>query len=621
MSPSQRNWAADRRRARFAGLIAIIALSLAAAGPIRAGDAPTTPAEDALMKLVPGDAGLILSIDGFRDRSRAIRETRIAREFQRLPAFKAWLDSPNVRNFLTSREHIENFLEASFQEIGDEIFGDAVALALIAPTGSPIDARGLLVLRARDPKLLNRLLDRINTTQKTNGELAEVAEREHGGSTYVTRRYHAHANRPDETYVLLPNGVFALSNAESLIHWVIDREAAPEGDSAADLVGFRKVAARLPKNAAARLFLNGALARRVAANLPSDDSPESRRALELSRNYAGALQYAGAALVVDDSAITIQAAQAFEPEGFDRLAGWWTSPPSPEKAGAGPRIDSVPPSALALASLNVDVPAMYGALAGLAPEKDRSKLEKLEIIASGVLLGLDLRTRVLPALGPRVIAHLDAPSDDPSEPTPKGLPLPLVVATEIHEPADAGATSPSTAAALDNALRVFLTALSLNEALVPPENRVEVKNGVTSLSPLPFAFAADRQGRRLVLGSSAAAVAHYLETRDDPDAGSRFRRLREAAFPGYESFVCLDLAALHDLAARNKDRLIAFFAKQNNRPAQDAARDLDQVMALVRLFDAAFLAGRVDPSAALVEHSLGLIARPAEGESETESRP
>lgn len=621
MSPSQRNWAADRRRARFAGLLAIAALGLAVAEPSRAEDAPAPPTENSLMTLVPADAGVILTLDGFRDRSRAILETRIAREFQRLPGFKAWLDSPNVRNFLAAREHIENFLETSFQEIGDEILGDEVALALIAPTASPADARGLLVLRARDPKLLNRLLDRINEAQKTNGELAEVAEREHGGSTYVTRRYHAHSNRPDEYYVLLADGVFAVSNGESLIQWVIDRASKPEGDSAADLAGFQKVSARLPKNAAARFFLNGDLARRVAANLPSDDSPGSRKALELTRSHAGALQYAGAAFVVDESAITIQAVQAFAPERFDQLAGWWVSPNSPESAESGPRLDSVPPSALAVASLNVNVLSVYRSLTGFVPEKDQSKLEKLEVIAGGILLGLDLRTQVLPALGPRVVAYLDAPSVDAIEPK-FGLPLPLVVATEIREPADGGEGAPSVASALDNALRVVLTALSLDESRVPPEGRVEVKDGVTTLSvPYPFAFAVDRPGHRLALGSSAAAVTRYLETDVDPDAGSRFQRLREAAFPNYKSFVCFDLAALHDLAARNKDRLIAFAAKQRNRPSQDAAQDLEQVMGLVRLFDAAFLAGRVDPAEALVEHSLGLIPRPADGESETEKNP
>jgi len=627
MTPSPwRRAIADRPRAHLVGLLSIVALGLALASalakPIRAEDAPAASADDALLKLVPADAGLILTVDNFRDRSRAILETRIAQEFQRLPAFSAWLDSPNVRRFDASREKIEDFFQASFREIGDEIFGDSVALALIAPSNSPADARGLLVLRARDPKLLNRLIDRINETQKTNGELAAIAEHKRGDSTYFTREFHQGSGRPNESFVTFPDGTFALSNSNSLIEWVIDREAKPEGDSAADLPGFQKVSERLPGNAAVRLFLNADLARRVAENLPSDNSPRSRKALEVIQNYADALQYAGAALTVDDAAIAVQSAQSFDPEKLRELAGWWISSTSPERVGPGPRLGSIPPSALAFASININVASFYGSLARLLPEKDRPKLEKVEIIAKGLLLGLDLRTRVLPALGPRVVAYLETPADDSIEPAPKGLPLPLVVATEIREPAGGGGGAPSVAEALDNALRAFMAALALDESRVPPESRVETKNAVTALNvPYPFAFAVDRPGRRIALGSSAAAVARYLEADVDPEAGSRFRQLRDAAFPNYGSFVCLDLAAIADLAARRKDRLIDFVAKRRNRPTQGVAGDFDQALALVRLFDAAFLAVRIDDANALVEHSLGLVPRPAEGEAETKARP
>src|SRR5690606_7640349 len=98
------------------------------------------------------------------------------------------------------------------------------------------------------------------------------------------------------------------------------------------------------------------------------------------------------------------------------------------------------------------------------------------------------------------------PEEDPDGKAPKGLPLPLVVATEIQEPVEGA--SPSTAEALDNVLQILLTALSLDESRVSPESRVETKDGVTALNvPYPFAFAVDRPGRRLALGSSAAAVA------------------------------------------------------------------------------------------------------------------
>ena len=59
------------------------------------------------------------------------------------------------------------------------MLGDAVVFALRLPPERPADpthAQGLLLLKARDPALLKRLIDLVNTLQKNNGEISEVAE-------------------------------------------------------------------------------------------------------------------------------------------------------------------------------------------------------------------------------------------------------------------------------------------------------------------------------------------------------------------------------------------------------------------------------------------------------------
>ncbi len=93
---------------------------------------------------------------------------------------------------------------------------------------------------------------------------------------------------------------------------------------------------------------------------------------------------------------------------------------------------------------------------------------------------------------------------------------------------------------------------------------------MTTLStPIPLAYAIDRPGGRLILGTSAPAVARYLEHAADPEAGSRFRDLQAAAFPGFETFVCIDLDALTRLAGRYRERLALNLAARQNRPAAD----------------------------------------------------
>jgi hypothetical protein len=610
---------ADRRLRSVCMLLAATLCLGAASAALGEEPAPS----DALLKLAPADAGVILTVDNLREHARAILDSPLAKDVQRLPAFKAWLDSDKVRDFLRSREQIEGFFQATFGDIRDEILGDAVVLALRLPpdkAADPGEARGVLILKARDAKLLRRLVDLVNTTQKQNGEIAAISERKRGKTVYHTREFHAGEARLPESFVIFPDGTFAFSNAENLIHEVIDRKTTkPANDSVADLASFQATAAKLPSRAAARLFFAPKTARRLLNEMPASASADDRAIRGMLARYVGGLDYVGAGLVVRDQEIKIHAAQVFQPEKFRELAGSWITDDTPDRPRS--RLLAVPTSAAVLASINVDLPSLYRFLVGFVPPDDQPKVAKLETLANGLFLGLDVRRRVLPALGPRVVAYLEPPdfSAPKSDALPRRFPFPLVVATEINEDVKSDdateADNATVAAALDNALKTLLAALSLDEKHVPASARIESRvvdgAGVRFLStPYPFAYAVDRPGRRLVLGTSPEAVIRYIEASADPKAGTRFRAIQETAFPDCESYVCLDLAAIHGLAVAHRDRLIAVAAKKQNRPAADVGHDLDQVLGLVQLFDAAFLSARVDVKNSTLEHTIGLLPRP-----------
>ena len=109
------------------------------------------------------------------------------------------------------------------------------------------------------------------------------------------------------------------------------------------------------------------------------------------------------------------------------------------------------------------------------------------------------------------------------------------------------------------------------------------------------------------MGTSADSVARYLESSSDPKAGERFRRLRAGSFPGNETFLCVDFDAVSKLAGRHRDRLIQTLAARKQRPAADVDGDLTQVLALARLFEAAFVTSRFEPDATTVQRRVGLI--------------
>ena len=125
--------------------------------------------------------------------------------------------------------------------------------------------------------------------------------------------------------------------------------------------------------------------------------------------------------------------------------------------------------------------------------------------------------------------------------------------------------------------------------------------------PIPFAYAVDGPAARLVIGTSVDSVARYLEAASDPAAGERFRRLQAAAFPSGETFLCVDLDAFSRIADRSRDRVVAALAARKNRPPSDVDRDLTQVLALARLFEAAFFTSGLNSEASVVERSFGLV--------------
>ncbi|WP_165250545.1 hypothetical protein [Paludisphaera soli] len=617
------------RRAVAGIFLALAAAVVATTASTARGDAPA-PAADELLRLVPAEAGAVLALDDMRGRWGEIAGSDLAREVRGLPAFQAWLESPTAGDFFRARDHILGFLQVTHRQVRDDILGDAVVLAIFLPEDRSLDpshARGLLALKARDPALVRRLIDRINEAQRGGGELAEVVEAGRGGTAYATRRYPEGSGQLPESYVLFPDGVFAFSNSEALIHEVIDRkaDAARGGPSFVDAPGFREAADGLSGRPLARAFVAPEFLSRVFEGLPQGGDPDARRVVEAARNYLGAMSRAGAALTVEDSRVQLRVVQAFQPEPFRRLGSSVFAPfrTGTEGIGPGPRLLDLPPSAVAAASFRVDVPGLYRFFVGLAPEKEQPKIAKLESIAGALLLGLDLRERVLPALGPRMVAYIESDANRSATPAGPNSPrFPAVAAIEINEGVArdlaVGGPRPSTAAALDNAMKGALAALSLDESRAPATARVVTRDGVTALDvPYPFAFAIDSQARRLIVGNSAEAVSRYLEAGADARAGARFRSIQAAAFPDCEAFASLDLAALVEVAARHKDSLVAATARRQGRPEADVAPEIDQVLGLARLFDAAYLAGRVDVPRSRVEHRLGLIPRSAASSTAT----
>lgn len=590
-----------------------------------------------LLKLLPPDSGVVLTVDDLRGQVHELLASKLAARFAELPAVKAWFDSEKYEQLETARDQIEGMLQAKLTDIRDRVLGDAVVFAVRIPRegNGRVDTRrasGLLVLKARDPALLKKLIDLINTIQTNNGELAGIVDHKRGETPYFVRTFPPGADRHADAYVNFPDGTFAISNSEESIQQLIDRKTHPVGTGATGRVvtaKFKDLVRRLPEKALARLFIDARFAEGLLDNTPSTAS----RGQAILKRYVRAHEFAGAALVLRDGHLSLVAAEVFEPGRFRAFLGSWSESGGPTAT----QLDRVPLSTLLIGSFQVDFPWLYRTVHRFLQERRENLFANAEAVLQGLLLGQDLPTRILPALGPRVLLLVDAPVDnetktEASQASGGKWPFPTVIALELKSPEQtkpsAGSGNLPTVAvadALDNGLNTLLGLMTFDQRKSQGQARVVSRAvaGVTVKTlepPVPLACAVDRTGHRLVLGSSSAAVERYLAAGTDAAAGGRFRQLQARGFADAQSFLCLDLAAVANLIVKHRDRLTETLANQQKRDRNEVTHDLEQILAFSRLFDAAYLSIRIDSNTATVFQTVGLLACPGDPHS-TDRQP
>jgi hypothetical protein len=558
------------------------------------------PADD-LFRLVPADAAATLAVEDLRARAREFLVSPVAQRFRKLPAFQAWIATGRIARFEAARQNLERALGERVATLRDELLGDAVVLTLrVPPGGRPDEASGLLLARVRDRALLDRLVHGINDAQRRSGELTGLSESHHSGVSYWTREFRPASRKPADHFTVLSDNTFAWSNARDLIEGVIDRKAG-ETPSLAELPRFQQVRRRLPEKAAASLFVAPRFLAQVLAGSARPAKPAADRAGELIGRYLGAMEYLGAALQWRDG-IILETEEILDPARLDPWIRRWAA-----RTGAiSPALRRAPAGALAMAAVHVDPNALLDAFRAFAPEAQQPRIENMIVALNGLLLGRDLRTEVLPHLGPGVLAYLEAAGDEanPNAPDKPGLTKVLVLG---HDSA-AGLT-----AAVENALRTYLALYALD----PQHGRGRLQlqsqdtggGKLTSLAPTtPLAFATESD--RIVVGSSAGAVARAITQAANPTEGP-LEQLRLERFPQAGSFACVDLVRLHDHVLDRRTPLAARLAAGNKRPVEEAQRDVDEAIALMALFRQAYATSDIEPDASAVHRSFGLIPREA----------
>ena len=286
----------------------------------------------------------------------------------------------------------------------------------------------------------------------------------------------------------------------------------------------------------------------------------------------------------------------------------------------------MPPTALALASGHVHALALLDALSQIIPEGDQVKLANLQTMLTGLLLGQDLRTKILPRSGresspistrrlkpmSRRAARLEAGRGHAAWPFPVVLVISMGADSEPIVSLGAIPSTTTALAAFDNALRTVLAMVAMDEKRSQGRSRIATHTvagtTVTTLDPpVPFAYAVDRARSRLILSTSPAPSARYLESRPirrpaSGSPGSRPRRLK-TPIPTRASTSLPSSTS----ADKHRERLVQTLAARQKRPVDEVDRDLSHVLAIARLFRAGFITSRFDADATAVHRTVGLI--------------
>jgi hypothetical protein len=533
-----------------------------------------TPAEE-LLRLVPEDTGLCLVVQNLRGQASALAESDFVRRFAASPLGKTLAGDAEFKKLAGVDAFLQKQLGLSWSQLRDDILGDAVVFAYRpGPPGKmEQEEQALLLLKARDARLLETLIERLNRAQKDAGDLKALEGREYQGQKYYRRE---EKQRPTFYYQKGPLLVFTWQ--EETLRRSIDLERA--ATLAASPIAERLRAAGASQHVAA-LCINPRAFDADLEQKAAAAKPEEAAVLQVLRTYWKAFDGLVLSLHLDkeaELALTVQsqaerlpaAARRFLAEASRSSELWQRFPAEPLFAFAG----------------RFDLAALVEMLGEFLPREARDAARTGVDRNFGDMLGRDLFKDVLPALGPDLGFCLAAPPSGDKNWFPHAVFALRVQPTEakIDQAIFTAVQGLAQLAVLahnqKNPDRLSLKSVAQgqvqvkyldNERLFPP-----------GLQP---AFAL--QNGYLVLASSPQAIERL------GPASPRENGRNEGA--GDVPLVRISFKAWRDFLQQRREPIIAFMAERDKISKEEAGQRLEQVQANLQYVDHIELSHRATP--------------------------
>ena len=182
---------------------------------------------DELLRLVPDDMMLCVVLQDLREHANVLdKNDSFLSALKQMPFAQAQFASPDFKKLLNFHQMILKELSISSDQLRDDLLGDSVVFAF--RQGKQDQDQALLLVWARDPKLLATVLDRVNEIQKKSGELKELRPSKYGKRDYFERVKLKDGNPTESEYYFVQGNVLAFSQRETLFKEAINRaDVAP----------------------------------------------------------------------------------------------------------------------------------------------------------------------------------------------------------------------------------------------------------------------------------------------------------------------------------------------------------------------------------------------------------
>jgi len=184
---------------------------------------------DDLLRLVPDDYTFCVVVQNLRGLAKSDGDPAFLKGVAESPMLKQFQESPEAKKFQAVLETIFKDLQVTPEQVWNDILGDAIIFAYRkGPPEQKDKEDGLLLVQARDEKLLARLVDRINELQKKGGELKAVEPVDAAGGYF--RRVKAVETEKADYYALRGHRLL-FSGSEDLLKGMLaalDRGGAEE---------------------------------------------------------------------------------------------------------------------------------------------------------------------------------------------------------------------------------------------------------------------------------------------------------------------------------------------------------------------------------------------------------